>query len=180
MRRSNPLLLVPLALATVFAAAASAQVPPVVLKFDEYEHVSEKRVDTNLDGVHDEFIYYENGEPVRAEIDSDHDGRLDTWVDHGPGGVPLHQERDSNGDGKRDQWIDFENGQPVLQKDEWSEREAPTRMATAPGRVRDSTGSPETDLRAPETALVRLLDAPSPTTEMKSALFRRPIPSPGG
>jgi len=81
------------ALALLAAPAVSAQDgPPVVLLFDDQERVKEKRTDSNGDGRHDEFVYYEAGEPVRAEQDGDHDGRIDTWIEFGEGRKPKVQE----------------------------------------------------------------------------------------
>ena len=90
----------------------------MVLLFDEEEQLKEKRADTNGDGRYDEFIYYEKGQPVRAEQDTNHDGKLDTKIRFGSDARPVVQERDTNGDGRADQWIDFEAGNPKRQRDD--------------------------------------------------------------
>ena len=40
--------------------------------------MKEKRSDTNRDGSYDEYVFFEQGKPARAEQDSDHDGKMDT------------------------------------------------------------------------------------------------------
>ncbi|MDP7573270.1 MAG: hypothetical protein QF391_16835, partial [Myxococcota bacterium] len=67
------------ALFTVFAfsfAAATAQAqqrcPAVELLYDELENLAEKRLDSNKDCKHDQFVYYVEGKPERAAIDSNH------------------------------------------------------------------------------------------------------------
>ena len=76
---STPLrLLVPILFLAV-PAAASAQ-SRVVLEYDDNEQLKLKKVDTNEDGVYDEFVHYEGGKTKRAERDDDHDGRVDVWI----------------------------------------------------------------------------------------------------
>ena len=73
--RANPALLV--AVAILAAPAARADCPAVELRYDENEAVAEKHSDTNKDCKHDEFVYFADGRPERAERDQDFDGRVD-------------------------------------------------------------------------------------------------------
>ncbi|GAF81434.1 unnamed protein product, partial [marine sediment metagenome] len=121
MRRTEPCLLLAVltVLALLWADGALAQAKrPIVLLFDDQERLKEKRADTNGDGRYDEFIYYVEGNPDRAEQDTNHDGNNDTTIRFGPDAKPLLQERDTNADGRTDQWIDFEAGLPKLQRDD--------------------------------------------------------------
>ena len=69
------------------------------LRYDENEALAEKHVDTNKDCKHDQYIYYLEGRAERAEIDTNHDGVLDTWTFFDEDGkTPARQELDIDGD----------------------------------------------------------------------------------
>ncbi len=70
-----------------------------LLDHDEYDY--------NLDGVMDDFVYYEMILPVREEIDSDYNGKIDIWVYLSEGKYIKRWERDLDGDGKFDKAQDF-------------------------------------------------------------------------
>lgn len=70
-----------------------------LLDHDEYDY--------NLDGKMDDFLYYENALPVREEIDSDYNGKVDIWVYLLEGKYIKRWERDLDGDGKFDKAQDF-------------------------------------------------------------------------
>ncbi len=82
---------------------AGSRCPEVDLRFDERERIEERRIDKNGDCRFDEVVYYDDGRPRRAEIDSDFDGRVDTWVYFEPDGKTIsRRERDTDGDGRPD------------------------------------------------------------------------------
>ncbi len=70
-----------------------------LLDHDEYDY--------NLDGMMDDFVYYENVTPVREEIDSDYNGKIDIWVYLSEGKYIRRWERDLDGDGTFDKAQDF-------------------------------------------------------------------------
>lgn len=70
-----------------------------LLDHDEYDY--------NLDGRMDDFLYYENAVPVREEIDSDYNGKIDIWVYLAEGKYITRWERDLDGDGKFDKAQEF-------------------------------------------------------------------------
>ena len=113
-------LVVSVAVASRLAAPAAAQLecPPIVLLYDDNEKLRERQTDTNGDCRPDQWVYYEQGVPQRAEQDMDYDGTKDAWVRYGPDRLPAYQEIDTTGDGKVDQWIDLEAGQPVRRRDD--------------------------------------------------------------
>ena len=51
---------------TTPARASETECIPIVLLYDENEELSERRSDTNRDCSHDEFVFYEQGKPVRS------------------------------------------------------------------------------------------------------------------
>ena len=51
--------------------------PQLDLFYDDLERLSRKSTDSNRDCRFDQIIEYENGAPVRARQDRDHDGRDD-------------------------------------------------------------------------------------------------------
>ena len=97
-----------------------------------------REVDTNLDGVKDVVrTYNDEGESLHEMVDSDFDGKMDTWttfaggrvaevkVDHNRDGRPdekrvyvrgekIRAELDENFDGKPDVWEIYEKG--ILQR----------------------------------------------------------------
>ncbi len=83
------------------------------LLYDDNEQVAEKHFDSNRDCRHDQFIYYIEGTPERAENDSDFDGRVDVWTFFEQDGKTYaRQELDSNIDGVKDRWIHYGDGKP--------------------------------------------------------------------
>lgn len=69
-----------------------------------------REVDTNLDGVKDVVrVFTEKGDALREESDTDHDGKVDTWVSFSKGHIAKH-ERDTNGDGQADRWKYYVQG----------------------------------------------------------------------
>ena len=63
------------------------------LLYDDKENLAEKHVDTNKDCKFDQFVYYLDGKPEKAEVDSNHDGRLDTWTFYETDGETLARRR---------------------------------------------------------------------------------------
>jgi hypothetical protein len=55
----------------------------------------------------DDFCFYEDGELVREEIDSNYDGRIDIWVYLHQGIYIERYEQDTDGDGKPDRVRQF-------------------------------------------------------------------------
>jgi len=124
------LLLVGFTCAIVVAAeetAAPQQVKPKEIKIDRnYDGIAERtevydakgavtriESDVNADGKIDEWVYYENGVPVKGEKDLNADGKPDTTLIYDAKGVVIRTEADANGDGKIDEWVYYENGKPV-------------------------------------------------------------------
>jgi hypothetical protein len=70
-----------------------------LLDHDEYDY--------NLDGKMDDFVFYVNAIPVREEIDSDYNGKVDIWVYLAEGKYIKRWERDLDGDGRFDKAQDF-------------------------------------------------------------------------
>lgn len=69
-----------------------------------------REIDTNFDGVKDVVRRYnDKGEPLHEETDSNHDGRIDTWLTYSKGRV-AEERRDNNHDGKPDEWKFWTNG----------------------------------------------------------------------
>ncbi len=63
-----------------------------------------REVDTNLDGKTDVArTFNHKGESLRELVDSDYDGRIDTWLTFARGQV-IRVERDSDGDGNPDEF----------------------------------------------------------------------------
>ena len=91
---------------------------PAVQPWSCVTAIAEKHSDTNKDCKHDEFVYYAEGRPQRAERDQDFDGRIDAWVYFGEDGKPARQEFDTTGDGKKDRWIQNRGGKPTSQLDD--------------------------------------------------------------
>jgi hypothetical protein len=76
------------------------------------------------DGKINLVVYYQDGQRVRSEEDTDFDGRMDTWEYYGPdaNGIPVvtRVERDTRGTGKPDTFETFtqQNGSRVIVKRE--------------------------------------------------------------
>ena len=60
-------------------AHAQGNCPAVDLRYDEAENISEKRTDKNRDCKADEVVFYAEGRPERAEVDTHLDRRLHVW-----------------------------------------------------------------------------------------------------
>jgi len=93
--------LVPLAALPAFGQGSCSAVE---LRYDENENLAQKLSDTNKDCKHDEFVFYIDGKPERAERDTDHNGQIDVWIFFTEDAEPARQEQDTSGDGKVDRW----------------------------------------------------------------------------
>ncbi len=79
--------------------------------FDDKGVLKIEQMDGDFDGAVDWVDHYQSGYRVKAEIDSDHNGNVDTWYyytrdDDKPETKPRidRKERDTNGDGAVDVW----------------------------------------------------------------------------
>ncbi|HKE11521.1 MAG TPA: hypothetical protein VKE73_08120 [Myxococcota bacterium] len=78
----------------------------------------------NHDGKINLVVYYQDGQRVRSEEDTDFDGRMDTWEYYGPdaNGTPVVRrvERDTKGTGRPDTFETYaqQNGSTVIVKRE--------------------------------------------------------------
>ena len=64
-------------------------------------------MDTNYDGKIDRIeIYDSDGEIARLESDTNGDGIIDEWIVFDKGN-PVKKEKDTNGDGKPDVWVEY-------------------------------------------------------------------------
>lgn len=69
-----------------------------------------REVDTNLDGIKDVMrTFNEKGEAVREEADTNHDGKIDSWITFS-GGRVAKQVLDLNADGRPDRWKYYLDG----------------------------------------------------------------------
>lgn len=69
-----------------------------------------REVDTNFDGRKDTFRWYtDKGESLREEADTNHDGRIDTWHAFANGRI-AESQIDTNHDGKPDEWRYYSEG----------------------------------------------------------------------
>ena len=73
--------------------------------------------DRNYDKKPDAIIHYKGGFRDTGEIDSNFDGKIDTWVVYYMTGRPSVIKMDKNGDGKPDRWKYFKND--YIYKREW-------------------------------------------------------------
>lgn len=69
--------------------------------------------DTAGDGKINEWIYYENGIPVKGEKDLTGSGKPNMTLYYDNKGQITKSEADTNNDGKIDEWVYYENGKPV-------------------------------------------------------------------
>ena len=68
-----------------------------------------EETDYNLDGIMDNFYYYEEGYVVRQEVDSNYDQKIDVWVYIVNKGKSISRyEKDLNFDGIIDKVKEFE------------------------------------------------------------------------
>ena len=64
-------------------------------------------MDTNYDGKADRVeLYDKDGEISRLESDTNEDGIIDEWIVFDKGD-PVKKEKDTNGDGKPDVWVEY-------------------------------------------------------------------------
>jgi hypothetical protein len=109
-RPSTPQGIRPGAPSTPSARARTAQPP-------EVPQVADGIVDRDGDGRVDQWIFRENGEISRVELDETRDGRPDRTLYYD---LETHQicrvEEDGNADGVSDSWTDYENGQVVRRR----------------------------------------------------------------
>jgi len=79
------------------------------LVMDKMKLTTYEESDFNLDGVMDNFYYYENGFIIRQEVDSNYDQMIDVWVYITNDGTAIYRyEKDIDYDGKVDKIKDFE------------------------------------------------------------------------
>lgn len=72
-----------------------------------------REVDTNLDGVKDVVrTYNDKGESLHEEADTNHDGRIDTWITFAKGRL-AEVKLDRNHDGNPDEWKLYSEGKLV-------------------------------------------------------------------
>jgi len=81
--------------------------------YDAKGVITRIETDTNGDGKMDEWVYYEEGVPVKGEKDLNADGKPDTVLIYDVKGVIIRSEADANGDGKIDEWVYYEGNRPV-------------------------------------------------------------------
>jgi hypothetical protein len=108
-----------------------------VVHYDESGRISRVALDTNRDGRPDSWEEYVGGEMVRRRTDTTGDGEPDAWEFHRAGKLER-QERDTDGDGFRDRLAVYANG--VLARED-EDRNADGR----PDRITwyDAAGQPE-------------------------------------
>lgn len=79
------------------------------LALDQMHLTVLEETDYNLDGVMDNFYYYESGFVVRQEVDSNYDQMIDVWVYISNEGKSISRyEKDLNFDGVVDKVKEFE------------------------------------------------------------------------
>lgn len=85
-------------------------------KPDSTLHLNESKVsiyeesDYNLDGIMDNFYFYEYGFIIRQEIDSNYDGKIDIWVYIEDEGTSITRyEKDIDFDGVVDKIKEFKD-----------------------------------------------------------------------
>ena len=83
----------------------------------EGEKITRVESDKNFDKKIDATIRYKDGFRDKAEIDSDFDGVIDTWIEYYITGRPSVIEMDKNRDGKPDRFKYFKND--YIYKREW-------------------------------------------------------------
>ena len=86
------------------------------LAIDKMKLSQFEETDYNLDGIMDNFYYYEDGFVIRQEVDSNYDQRIDIWVHITNKGKSISKyEKDLDFDGIVDKVKEFEvykgNGQ---------------------------------------------------------------------
>lgn len=79
------------------------------LTMDHMRLTTLEESDYNLDGIMDNFYYYEDGYVVRQEVDSNYDQKIDIWVYITNNGTAiLKYEKDLDYDGVIDKIKEFE------------------------------------------------------------------------
>ncbi len=74
----------------------------------------EVQIDSNFDGSIDRTeVYDADGKLIRAEADSNADGKIDEWVEL-KNGVRTAAKRDMNGDGKPDVFLTYDDKGSLL------------------------------------------------------------------
>jgi hypothetical protein len=69
-----------------------------------------REIDTNLDGSKDVVRKYnDKGDALFEEADTNHDGRIDTWLSFSKGRI-IEEKTDRNYDGNADEWKYFSSG----------------------------------------------------------------------
>ncbi len=75
---------------------------------DEEEY--DAKYDLDGDGRIDMANTYRGKYLYRSWVDRNHDGKPDSWSEHGPRAIPLTAKLDENYDGKPDVWFTYEKG----------------------------------------------------------------------
>lgn len=78
-----------------------------ITKFNKNDKKIYEELDSNSDGVMDNFYYYSKGKLVSQEVDSNFDGKIDIWVYLEEGVYITGYERDIDFDGEPDVIKDF-------------------------------------------------------------------------
>lgn len=79
------------------------------LTINEFNISIFEETDYNLDGIMDNFYYYEDGVVVRQEVDSNYDNKIDVWVYVANGGTAISKyEKDTDYDGIVDKVKEYE------------------------------------------------------------------------
>jgi hypothetical protein len=72
--------------------------------------VAYEEYDFNMDGIMDDFYFYEKGLMVRREVDSNFDASVDLWIYLVQGTYIARMERDTDFDGTVDVTRDYQRG----------------------------------------------------------------------
>lgn len=89
---------------TNFDSSVDSKVALDVMRLTVFEET-----DYNLDGIMDNFYYYDNGFVVRQEVDSNYDQKIDVWVYITNSGKSISRyEKDLDFDGVVDKVKEFE------------------------------------------------------------------------
>jgi antitoxin component YwqK of YwqJK toxin-antitoxin module len=81
--------------------------------YDAKGIISKIENDTKGDGKIDEWVYYENEIPVKAERDLTGSGKPNMTLFYDNKGHVIRSEADTKGDGKIDERVYYENDKPV-------------------------------------------------------------------
>src|SRR5574337_855663 len=96
-----------------FAHHAGGAEPASKYFYDKKGQVIREEVDSAGSGGIDTWITYQDGRPILQAVDTNKDGRPDTWYHLSADRQVERTEKDSNGDGKPDVWITYHQGVPI-------------------------------------------------------------------